>query len=97
LSEDQGVAESLVNMHGSRHWDPLVQEVNAKDEIISALRESLFKKTYQSEVMSLVLKSLIIRIESGNLDPSRTNFYRSILNSVSNIGTDGKLSKLPRL
>lgn len=75
----------------------MVQEVNAKDEIISALRESLFKKTYQSEVMSLVLKSLIIRIESGNLDPSRTNFYRSILNSVSNIGTDGKLSKLPRL
>lgn len=75
----------------------MVQEVNAKDEIISALRESLFKKTYQSEVMSLVLKSLIIRIESGNLDPSSTNFYRSILNSVSNIGTDGKLSKLPRL
>jgi hypothetical protein len=97
LSENQGLVESLVNMHGSRHWDPLVQEVNAKDEIISALRESLSKKTYQSEVMSLVLESLIIRIESGNLDPSRTNFYRSILNSVSNIGTDGKLSKLPRL
>ena len=96
LSENQGVAESLVNMHRSMHWDPLVQEVNAKDEIISVLRKSLSKKTYQSEVMSLVLESLIIRIESGNMDPSRTNFYKSILNSINNIGTHGKLSKLPK-
>lgn len=73
LSENQGVAESLMNMHRSMHWDPLVHEVHAKDEIISSLLESLSKKTYQNEIISLVLESLIIRIESGNMEPSHTN------------------------
>lgn len=96
LNENQAVADSLVNMHRSMHWDPLVQEIQAKDKFISALRGSLSKKTYQNEVMKLVLEALIVRIESGDMESSHANLYKSILNSINKIGTHDKSSEFQR-
>lgn len=50
--------ENLVHQHRSMHWNPLIQEIQAKDQLIYELQCALNESRHQLQEMSLVLESM---------------------------------------
>ena len=50
--------ENLVHQHRSMHWNPLIKEIEAKDNLISELRQTLAERQQQLQEISLALETL---------------------------------------
>lgn len=51
--------ENLVHQHRSMHWNPLIQEIQAKDHLISELQQTLAENQQRLEELSLALQALL--------------------------------------
>jgi hypothetical protein len=66
LTQNTAVAENLMN-HFS-HWDPLVRQLDEKEQYIKTLKQSLARARSAIEVASLVLDSIAAAGNTNSLD-----------------------------
>lgn len=59
LSAHPAVVENLLERHRSLHWDPLIREVNARDQFIDELRRALVNARQRNEQALLLIESVI--------------------------------------
>ena len=85
LSKNTQVVEDLLQRHRSTHWNPLIQEIEARDGVISEIQPTLANSMYQTEVIKLALESLIIRVETNKIDMSHVQLCKSILSSCGGV------------
>jgi len=81
LSKNTQVVEDLLQRHRSTHWNPLIQEIEARDSFISGIHTKLANSMYQTEVLKLALESLINHLEANTIDPSHVQVCKSLLAS----------------
>ena len=82
LSSNGSVIESLLERHRSSHWDPLIREINARDEFIIQLRDALSSKHQQLECATLLIDSIIESANDGGLGDDHLRLCRSMLSSL---------------
>jgi len=49
--------ENLIQQHKSMHWNPLIQEIQAKDHLISELQRAVDESRSQLKEISLALNA----------------------------------------
>lgn len=81
LIKNAQVVEDLLQRHRSTHWNPLIQEIEARDGVIAEIQAKLSKSMYQNEVLRLALESLTSHIEANTVDEFHLKRSRSILSS----------------
>jgi hypothetical protein len=79
LRKNTHVVEDLLHRHRSTHWNPLIQEIEARDGAITEIQTKLAKSMYQNEVLKLALESLTHHIENNTVDVSHVQRSKSIL------------------
>ncbi len=84
LSSNGSVIESLLERHRSSHWDPLIREINARDEFIVQLRNALASKHQQLESSTLLIESIIESVHDGVLGDDHIRLCKSMLSSLRN-------------
>ena len=84
LSSNVSVVESLLERHRSSHWDPLIREINARDEFIIELRSALASKHQQLQSSMLLIESVIESSTDGLLGADHLKLCKSILSSLRN-------------
>ena len=84
LSSNVSVIESLLERHRSSHWDPLIREINARDEFIVQLRNALTSKHQQLESSMLLIESIIESVNDGGIGDEHLRLCRSMLSSLRN-------------
>ena len=81
LSSNVSVVESLLERHRSSHWDPLIREINARDDFIIELRGALASKHQQLQSSMLLIESVIESSTDGLLGADHLKLCKSILSS----------------
>ncbi len=84
LSSNVSVVESLLERHRSSHWDPLIREINARDEFIIELRSALASKHQQLQSSMLLIESVIESSADGLLGEDHLKLCKSLLSSLRN-------------
>ena len=84
LSSNVSVVESLLERHRSSHWDPLIREINARDEFILELRRALASKHQQLQSSMLLIESVIESSADGLLGKDHLMLCKSMLSSLRN-------------
>jgi len=84
LSSNASVIESLLDRHRSSHWDPLIREINARDEFINELRSALASKHQKLESSMLLIESVIESSTNGLLGEDHLKLCKSMLASLRN-------------
>jgi len=84
LSSNVSVIESLLERHRSSHWDPLIREINARDEFIVELRAALASKHQQLQSSMLLIESVIESSTEGLLSEDHLRLCKSMLSSLRN-------------
>ena len=87
LSSNVSVIESLLERHRSSHWDPLIREINARDEFIVELRAALASKHQQLQSSMLLIESVIESSTEGLLSEDHLRLCKSMLSSLRNQST----------
>jgi len=87
LSSNVSVIESLLERHRSSHWDPLIREINARDEFIVELRAALASKHQQLQSSMLLIESVIESGTEGLLSEDHLRLCKSMLSSLRNQST----------
>ncbi len=87
LSSNVSVIESLLDRHRSSHWDPLIREINARDEFINELRSALASKHQQLQSSMLLIESVIESSANGSLGEDHLSLCKSMLSSLRNQST----------
>jgi len=82
LSENPVAVESLLHQHRSQHWDPLLRELDARDNFIIELRNALAGARQRNEMAGLLIESVIESASNGGLDPAHVELCRAILASL---------------
>lgn len=85
LSKNTQVVEDLLHRHRSTHWNPLIQEIEARDGAITEIQTKLANSMYQNEVLKLALESLTNHIETNTIDASHVQRSKSILSSYGGV------------
>ena len=62
--------ENLVHQHRSMHWNPLIQEIQAKDHLISELQKALNESRHQLQEMSQALESVGVSTPRNGISPN---------------------------
>lgn len=84
LSSNGSVIESLLERHRSSHWDPLIREINARDEFINELRSALVTRHQQLQSSMLLIESIIESDTSKLLGEDHLRLCKSMLTSLRN-------------
>lgn len=84
LSSNVSVIESLLERHRSSHWDPLIREINARDEFIVQLRNALAAKHQQLESSMLLIESIVESANDGGFGEDHLRLCKSMLSSLRN-------------
>jgi hypothetical protein len=84
LSSNASVIESLLDRHRSSHWDPLIREINARDELIIELRGALASKHQKLQSSMLLIESVIESSTDGLLGEDHLKLCKSMLGSLRN-------------
>jgi hypothetical protein len=84
LSSNVSVIESLLERHRSSHWDPLIREINARDEFIVELRAALAAQHQQLQSSMLLIESVIESSTEGLLSEDHLRLCKSMLSSLRN-------------
>lgn len=82
LIENKNVIESLMDHYRKPYWDPLVRELDAKDEVIAHLRKALAQTRGCVEIASLVLESVVDQSKKSALSEGLVSLCESALNSL---------------
>lgn len=82
LSEHPVAVESLLQRHRSQHWDPLMRELDARDNFIIELRNALAGARQRNEMAGLLIESVIESASNGGLDPAHVDLCRAVLASL---------------
>jgi len=82
LSEHPVAVESLLQRHRSQHWDPLMRELDARDNFIVELRNALAGARQRNEMAGLLIESVIESASNGGLDPAHVELCRAVLASL---------------
>ena len=82
LSEHPVAVESLLQRHRSQHWDPLMRELDARDNFIIELRNALAGARQRNEMAGLLIESVIESASNGGLDPAHVELCRAVLASL---------------
>jgi hypothetical protein len=84
LSLNASVIESLLERHRSSHWDPLIREINARDEFINELRSAIASQHQQLQSSMLLIESVIESSNAGGLGEDHLKLCKSMLGSLRN-------------
>ena len=84
LSSNVSVIESLLDRHRSSHWDPLIREINARDELIIELRSALASKHQKLQSSMLLIESIIESSTNGLLGEDHLKLCKSMLATLRN-------------
>lgn len=82
LSTHAEVVENLLQRHRTKHWDPLLRELDARDAFINELRTALEGARQRNEMSALLLESIIEAAGKGSLDAGHLQLCRSMLGSL---------------
>lgn len=82
LSENPAAVETLLNGHRSSHWDPLLRELDARDNFILELRNALAGSRQRNEMAALLIESVIEASSSGAPDKNHIELCRAVLASL---------------
>ena len=82
LSQHSGVVENLLQQHRSRHWDPLIGEIDARDRLIDELRSALGASEQRMEMVALLIESVIESAAHRALDEAHMALCRSTLEAL---------------
>lgn len=89
LSANPAAVESLLQRHRSQHWDPLLRELDARDNLIIELRNALAGARQRNEMAGLLIESVIESGGVGGLDDAHLDLCRAVLASLrSPLGVD---------
>ena len=84
LNLNASVIENLLDRHRSSHWDPLIREINARDDFIVELRKALSANHQQLQSSMLLIESIIESDTSVPLTPDHVTLCKSMLRSMRN-------------
>ena len=76
------VIERLLERHRAPHWDPLIRELDARDNLIKELREKLTHARNNAEMAALVLESVAEVAKVSKLDDAHLNMVLTTLRSL---------------
>jgi hypothetical protein len=76
------VTERLLERHRAPHWDPLIRELDARDNLIKELREKLTHARNNAEMAALVLESVAEVAKVSKLDDAHLNMVLTTLRSL---------------
>lgn len=82
LSDNPAAVERLLNGHRSSHWDPLLRELDARDNFIIELRNALAGARQRNEMAALLIESVIEAAADGSLDHNHVDLCRAVLASL---------------
>lgn len=82
LSENPAAVERLLNGHRSSHWDPLLRELDARDNFILELRNALAGSRQRNEMAALLIESVVEAAASGGPDKNHVELCRAVLASL---------------
>ena len=68
LSDHPSVVENLLQRHRSLHWDPLIREIDVRDQFIADLRKALIMARQRNAQAMLLIESITEAALSGSLE-----------------------------
>lgn len=82
LLQHNNVVEALMDHYRKPYWDPLVRELEAKDQVVDHLKKALAHTRGNIEIASLVLESVIDQSKTGRLSEGLVSLCKSALTSL---------------
>jgi hypothetical protein len=84
LSAHPGVVENLLQRHRSLHWDPLIREIDARDQFIGEMRSALMGARQRNEQALLLIESVIEAAAQGELRDRHLQLCRRMVDTLRN-------------
>jgi len=84
LSAHPSVVENLIQRHRSLHWDPLIREIDARDQFIAELRGALLNARQRNEQALLLIESVVEASAEGNLTDIHLQLCRRMVETLRN-------------
>ncbi len=84
LSAHPSVVENLIQRHRSLHWDPLIREIDARDQFIVELRGALLNARQRNEQALLLIESVVEASAEGNLTDIHLQLCRRMVETLRN-------------
>ena len=82
LSAHPSVVENLLQRHRSLHWDPLIREIDARDQFIGELRAALISARQRNEQALLLIESVIEAAAEGVLKDRHLQLCRRMVDPL---------------
>jgi len=82
LSAHPTVVENLLQRHRSQHWDPLIREIDARDQFIGELRRALVNARQRNEQALLLMESVIEASAEGKLTDVHLQLCRRMVETL---------------
>ena len=82
LSDHPGVVENLLQRHRSLHWDPLIREIDARDQFIADLRKALTMARQRNAQAMLLIESVTEAALSGALDQTHIGLCQRMVETL---------------
>ncbi|MFM8556229.1 MAG: BLUF domain-containing protein [Betaproteobacteria bacterium] len=82
LSVHPTIVENLLERHRSVHWDPLIREIDARDQFIDELRRALVNASQRNEQALLLIESVIEASAEGKLTGNHLQLCRRMVETL---------------
>ncbi|NBU67112.1 MAG: BLUF domain-containing protein [Betaproteobacteria bacterium] len=82
LSAHPTVIENLLQRHRSLHWDPLIREIDARDQFIADMRHALIEARQRNQQALLLIESLVEASAQGALEESHLQLCRRMIETM---------------
>ncbi|NDB10617.1 MAG: BLUF domain-containing protein, partial [Betaproteobacteria bacterium] len=79
LSGHGEVVETLLERHRAPHWDPLIREIDARDQFIADMRHALIEARQRNQQALLLIESLVEASAQGALEESHLQLCRRMI------------------
>ncbi len=85
LTQHQAVVEDIMDHYRTPYWDPLVRELDEKEEIIRQLKKTIAHSKSCAEIASLVLESVADASAAGGLTEGHVNLCELGLDALKQV------------
>ena len=85
LIEHAAVAETLMDHYRTPYWEPLVREIDEKEQIIRGLKKTIANTKSCAEIATLVLESITTAGRTGSLTESHLRLCDFALDALRQI------------
>jgi Sensors of blue-light using FAD len=82
LIKNDDVVEALMDHYRKPSWDPLLRELDAKDQVLGHLKKTLASTRRNVEVASLMLESVVDASRGGSLSDGHLRLCEQALNTL---------------